>query len=83
MDVSEPREVYRSAAFYLFVVLILCREDELLLSPPVALNQHPSDLLRDLEQEAGVLQRLHTRITDQLHRLMDDEANLRKQLSST
>lgn len=58
-------------------------EEDLILSPPVALNQHPADILRDLEQEATVLQRLQARITDQLLRLQEEEATLRKQMSSS
>lgn len=79
---ADPREVY-DASPWQFTTHSPRRDDDFLLSPPVAVNQHPADILRDLEQEATVLQRLQMRMNEQLLRLQDEEAALRKQMGSS
>ncbi len=70
----------RTASYRLleFASSLLPRDEDLILTPPISLSQHPADILRDLEQEAVVLARLHLKIQDQLHRLQLEEMAIRK-----
>jgi hypothetical protein len=53
------------AVSFRLIVFLLPRGD-LILSPPINMNQHPADILCDLEQEALVLKRLRARVAEQV-----------------